>query len=44
MQIAPSQKDRFIANLQANFSSIYSSPKVELADVVDGIVAASKIS
>jgi type IV secretory pathway TrbL component len=44
MQITPAQKGQFVANLQTSFSSIYSSPKVELADVVDGIVTASKIS
>lgn len=44
LKIAPEQKARFVANLQANFSRIYSSEKVEFADVVDGIIAASRIS
>ncbi len=44
MQISPDQKAKFIANMQANFSKIYSSEKVELADVVDGIIAASHLS
>jgi hypothetical protein len=44
LHIAPDQKAKFVVNVQANFSRIYSSDKVEFADVVDGIIAASHIS
>ena len=44
LRIAPARKAQFVANVQANFSRIYSSDKVEFADVVDGIIAAANIS
>ena len=44
LHIAPSQQAKFVANMQANFSKIYSSEKVEFSTVIDGIIAASHIS
>ncbi len=44
LNVAPDQKARFVANIQANFSNIYSSEKVEFSAVIDGIIAASQIS
>lgn len=44
LHIAPDQKAKFVANMQANFSKIYSSEKVEFSAVIDWIIATSHLS